>query len=83
MRERSKKSRVHQPHQLIGLEIAAILEDPRHKALYIKLAKNYDGHKLIQLAKQVAEKKDIKNKGAYFMKVLQRSNREQRESVSK
>lgn len=69
LERRSKKSRVYQDYQAVGLELAAILEDVQHKALYIKLAKKF-GRPLIPLAKNVAEKKDIFNKGAYFMKVL-------------
>jgi len=52
------------------LEVAGLLNDPEHKSLYIKLAKKHGADKLLRIAKGVAEKKDIKNKGAYFMKVL-------------
>ncbi|MEW6617619.1 MAG: hypothetical protein AB1333_04365 [Patescibacteria group bacterium] len=68
--ERSKNKRVSKNHQLIGLEIADLLEDRAHKALYIKLAKQQNEQKLRTLAKNVAERKNIKNKGAYFMRVL-------------
>jgi hypothetical protein len=69
--KRAKKSRVSRPYQLIGLEIADILGDRKHKALYIKLAKERDPEKLLQLAKSVAERKNVSNKGAYFMKLIQ------------
>ena len=69
LKNRSKTSRIYKSHQLTGLEIANILEDWRHKSLYIKLAKEY-GHRLLEIAKSVAEKDNVKNKGAYFMKVL-------------
>jgi len=68
--ERSQESKIYKKFQLTGLEIASILEDEKHKALYIKLAKQMKEDVLLELAKNIAEKKDIKNKGAYFMKVL-------------
>jgi hypothetical protein len=68
--ERSKTSHVYRKFQLTGLEIAEILQDEKHKALYIKLAKELDGHRLVQIAKDIAERKNVKNKGAYFMKVI-------------
>lgn len=70
LKKRAKESKVYAPHQLTGLILAEILEDEQHKSLYIKLAKEYDADKLIKLAKSIAEKKDIKNKGAYFMRLL-------------
>lgn len=69
LKRRSRESKVYKSYQLTGLEIANILEDWSHKSLYIKLAKQY-GEGLMPLAKSVAEKKDVRNKGAYFMKVL-------------
>ncbi|MDP1718832.1 MAG: hypothetical protein Q8L24_00170 [bacterium] len=75
LKRRSGESRAYQSYQLTGLEIANILEDQSHKSLYIKLAKTRGEAKMLELAKNVAEKKDIDNKGAYFMKILG-SNRE-------
>ena len=69
--ERRKKTRVSRRFQLIGLEISQILRDERHKALYIKLAKEANGDRLLRIAKEVAERKGVKNKGAYFMKMIQ------------
>lgn len=68
LKSRSKTSKVYQSYQLTGLEIANILEDWKHKSLYIKLAKEH-GDRLLGIAKSVAEKRDVQNKGAYFMKV--------------
>jgi len=68
--ERRKKSRASEPHQFLGLIIARLLDDANHKSLYIKLAKEHDAQKVWRLAKSVAEKKNVKNKGAYFMKVF-------------
>ncbi len=72
--KRAKESRVYKKYQLLGLEIAEILEDRTHKSLYIKLAKENNPERLLELAKGVAEKKNIKNRGAYFMAVLKKSN---------
>jgi hypothetical protein len=66
---RSKESRVYRKYQLTGLLIAEILHDEKHKSLYIKLAKTGNGDRLLALAKDVAERKNIKNKGAYFMRI--------------
>ncbi len=68
--ERSRQSRVYHDYQLIGLQLAEILQDRPHRALYIKLAKNYNSDKLLDLVNRIAERGDIKNKGAYFMSVF-------------
>ncbi len=68
--KRAKESRVYRKYQMTGLMLAEILEDRGHKALYIKLAKEHDEQELLSLAKSVAEKKGVKNKGAYFMRLL-------------
>lgn len=68
--DRAKKSKVYKPYQLTGLSLAELLADDKHKSLYIKLAKKYNNDYLLKLAKNIAEKKNITNKGAYFMKVF-------------
>ncbi len=55
---------------MTGLMLAEILHDNAHKALYIKLAKSHGEQRLLGLAKLVAENTKVKNKGAYFMRVL-------------
>lgn len=75
IKKRRKKSRVYKKFQMIGLEIAMLLEDEKHKSLYIKMAKEGEQEKLLLLAKDVAEKKRVKNKGAYFMKVALEKNK--------
>lgn len=70
LQQRAKDSHVYRKYQLLGLEIAHILEDEKHKALYIKLAKEHGGDTLMRIAKEVAERRGIKNKGAYFMKII-------------
>lgn len=70
MAKRSKESRAYQKHQAIGLELAEILGDREHKSLYIKLAKNNPANLLLSLAKDVSSRKNIKNHGAYFMRVF-------------
>ena len=70
LKTRKKDSHVYRRYQLIGLQIADILKDRPHKALYIKLAKERNPEKLMELAKSVAEREHIEKKGAYFMKCL-------------
>lgn len=70
IRERKRTSRVYASYQAIGLALAEILEDNEHKSLYIKLAKERNPQVLIELAKDVASRRGVKNKGAYFMKLL-------------
>ncbi len=74
LKKRAKESKVYKLHQLTGLVLAEILEDSSHKSLYMKLSKIYDNSELIRLAKNLAERKNIENKGAYFMKVLKASD---------
>ena len=77
LKKRAKESRVYTSYQMAGLLLAEILNDESHKSLYIKLAKSGDMNKLIRLARSVAEKKDIKNRGAYFMRLLQLAKKKQ------
>lgn len=70
LKKRSRKSRVYRKFQLFGLEISQILNDEEHKSLYIKLAKERGAEELLGLAKSIASKKSIKNRGAYFMACL-------------
>jgi uncharacterized protein YhbP (UPF0306 family) len=74
LKERLKSSRVYKVHQSTGLALAEILDDEKHKSLYMKLAKEHDAQKLIELAKDVASRKGIQNKGAYFMRLLKNQN---------
>lgn len=71
LEERASTANISQPFQLVGLNIAGILGDNQHKALYIKYAKEYNREQLLELAKQTAERPGIKNRGAYFMKLVQ------------
>ena len=70
LKRRSSESRVYSEHQLIGLLIAEVLGDEDHKSLYMKLAKKHDPDRLLKLAKDVASRDNIDNKGAYFMKIV-------------
>lgn len=70
LKARGKTSRIYRKFQDIGLQLADILRDAKHKALYIKLAQQYDESILLSIAKDVAERKNVTNRGAYFMKVL-------------
>lgn len=71
LKKRGKESHVHHSHQFIGLEIAMLLRDLEHKSLYIKMAKDHDPARLLELAKSVCERRDVKNPGAYFMRLAQ------------
>lgn len=68
MKGRAATSKVYSKHQDIGLAVAEILQDQKHKALYMKMAKE-DGDIVLAMAKSVAENDNVKNKGAYFMRV--------------
>lgn len=74
LHQRKKESHIHREFQSIGIEVAELLGDIAHKALYIKLAKMYGKDKILPLAKDVADRKNIRNKGAYFMKILASEN---------
>ena len=70
LKRRNAESRAYKSYQLTGLEIANILEDWEHKSLYMRLAKERGEAKMVQLAKNVVERKNVDNKGAYFMRIL-------------
>lgn len=74
IRERGVKSHVYKKYQSTGLALAQLLDDQKHIALYIRLAKKGNDEELIRLAKTVAERKLVQNKGAYFMKLLKEKN---------
>lgn len=75
LRRRGKESHVYRKYQLLGLRISQILKDERHKSLYIKLAKERNGERLLTLAKEIAERRNIRNRGAYFMALLKNTPR--------
>ncbi len=70
LKRRSGESRVYSEHQLMGLLIAEALGDEAHKSLYMKLAKSHNADRLLKIAKDVAERENVENKGAYFMKII-------------
>lgn len=51
--------------------LAEMLRDRGHKQIYLKLAREYDGGDLMRLAKDVAEREGVVNRGAYFMRRFQ------------
>jgi hypothetical protein len=75
LNERGKRSKVYSAHQNIGLELSRILEDPSHTPIYIKFAKNFDHQLLLIAAKNISERENIKNKGAYFTKTWLLNNK--------
>jgi hypothetical protein len=74
LKQRAKESHVYRKYQLLGLEIAQTLKDEKHKSLYIKLAKERSGERLLRLAKEISEKRNVRNRGAYFMSLLKASH---------
>lgn len=74
LREKTSRKRITKEYQSTGLALAQILQDEEHKSLYIKLAKEYDNNYLIGTAKNIAERPNVENKGAYFMKVIYESD---------
>lgn len=75
LKRRAKESHVYRKYQLLGLKIAETLRDEKHKSLYIKLAKERSGERLLRLAKEIAERRNVKNRGAYFMTLLKASQK--------
>lgn len=74
LKERGKQSHVYKKYQLTGLLIAQLLDDEKHKSLYIKLAQKNNSDDLLIIAKDISERKKVKNKGAYFMSILKRTH---------
>lgn len=68
--ERAKTNKIYQEFQLTALTLAELLGDSKHVSLYMRLAKTHPKQDLFRIAKTIAERPDIGNKGAYFMKVL-------------
>ncbi len=74
LRERRARSKpISRSSQATGLLLADILHDRGHKHLYLRLAREYDNGALISLAKDVAERKNVANYGAYFMRRFQQT----------
>ena len=73
--KRKARGRARTPHQLAGLALAFILDDEEHKSLYIKLAKEYDPHALMRLAKDIRDRRSVRNRGAYFMRMMQEAGK--------
>ena len=70
IKRRSEKKNVTQNFQFIGLEVATILRDLKHKSLYIKLAKEMGAERILRLAKDVADRRNVKNPAGYFMTLV-------------
>lgn len=70
LKRRSVRSRISKKYQAMGLELAKILNDRKHKSLYIKLMKEGNPAKLMWLAADIADRKNVRNMGAYFMRLL-------------
>ncbi|MDO8442852.1 MAG: hypothetical protein Q7S81_01130 [bacterium] len=82
LNSRAKQSKVYKEFQSTGLMLAEILDDSEHKAIYIRLCKIYDNQELIRRARDVAERQNVKNRGAYFMKILKDVRKLEREKFT-
>ena len=80
--KRAKESKIYKEFQSTGLMLAEILDDRENKAIYIRLCKIYDNQELIRRARDVAERQNIKNMGAYFMKILKDVRKLEREKFT-
>ena len=74
LKKRASTTRVFKKHQLFGLQIASLLHDEEHRSLYMKLAKEKNAASLMQMARDVADRRTVKNKGGYYMRLLQKNN---------
>jgi hypothetical protein len=72
IRSRAQKSRIYRNWQLAGLAVADMLGDRKRKTFYIRLAKTLGSRRLFEYAGDVAQRKGVKNKGAYLMRILER-----------
>lgn len=70
LKKRSARSGISKKYQAMGLELAKILNDKKHKSLYIKLMKEGNPARLMWLAADIADRKNVKNMGGYFMRLL-------------
>lgn len=68
---RTRSSPISRDYQFTGLMLADVLRDRTHKQIYLKLAREYDSGDLIRLAKDVAGREGVVNRGAYFMRRFQ------------
>ncbi|MBI2035529.1 MAG: hypothetical protein HYT12_02505 [Candidatus Liptonbacteria bacterium] len=82
LKERGGESKAYTKHQLVGLEIAALLDDFSHKSLYIKLAKELGADRMLEMAKDVATRANIKNKGAYFMRIVHDTHKNSKSQIT-
>lgn len=70
LEKRAQSNRIVKEFQDTALHIAELLNDKKHTALYMRLAKHYPKQLLVRIAASVAERGHIDRKGAYFMKIL-------------
>lgn len=82
LNKRAGQSKVYKEFQSTGLMLAEILDDPENKAIYIRLCKIYDNQELIIKARDVAERRGVKNMGAYFMKIIKDVRKLEREKFT-
>lgn len=69
LKKRAKETRAFRSFQVVGTDVADMLNDRKHIALYIKIAKKIDAQTLLQVATTVVQTNGVKNQGAYFMSI--------------
>jgi len=63
----NRKNYITREFQDYGYRLAMELDDEKHKALYIKLAKQYPRQILEQARNFIKDARNVKNKGRLFM----------------
>jgi hypothetical protein len=69
LNQRAKQSHAYRAFQTTGTDVADILGDQKHIALYIKIAKTVNAQVLLQTAKLIMQNNNVRNPGAYFMRI--------------
>ncbi len=68
-----KDTHLHSPAHLLADELSVKLNDRKHFALYLGLAKKFDQGFLRSILGQVLESKEVKNPGKLFMFLVKKN----------
>ncbi len=75
----SKKSRISKEYQSYGLYLTRLLNDQKHKNLYIKMAKNIERGILERAVSFISDANTVENKARLFMWKVKELRKEQKE----